>query len=387
MNDMSVFPLQEAGFEQGMYRAGVLTGRSLTRDSILRFQENMDRVRRGRLDPKIMLHRMAEAQTLGDFPLLMADSIDRELLAGYQEKPTNWTSYARVHTNTDFRDRKIFAVDGGEGVNDVIPELSGYPEVQIAESQKTIAVHKRGSRFAFSFEAFVNDDLGALNGTPARMGKKARRTEEHVVTYAFANPTNQAVFFTAANKNVLLTSLYSDLSDDNTPFSVEGVQDAISVLSRQVDSDGQPIDIEGATIVYPSHLEVAAEKIRNTLEIRNTDGAGTTLVQRNWIAGMFNWVPNHQLRLIDTVNGETGWYVFANPSVSRPALHVARLRGHEAPELFMKSPNAMLVGGGNVDAMMGDFDIDSVEYKVRQFIGAALGDPKCAVFSKGTGSA
>ena len=88
----------------------------------------------------------------------------------------------------------------------------------------------------------------------------------------------------------------------------------------------------------------------------------------------------------DTTTGSTAWYLFANPSSGRPALEIGRLIGHESPELFQKSPNATRVGGGTVDPTDGDFDTDSVEWKVRHVMGGTLMDPKSALASTGTGS-
>ena len=61
---------------------------------------------------------------------------------------------------------------------------------------------------------------------------------------------------------------------------------------------------------------------------------------------------------------------------------LARLRGHEEPEIFMKNPNAIKIGGGQ-DPFNGDFDYDSVEYKVRHVCGAAVADYRGSYASTG----
>ncbi len=64
----------------------------------------------------------------------------------------------------------------------------------------------------------------------------------------------------------------------------------------------------------------------------------------------------------------------------------AFLRGHEEPELFIKEPNARRVGGGPVDPMDGNFENDSIDYKVRHVLGVSRIDPKATVASNGSGS-
>lgn len=50
-------------------------------------------------------------------------------------------------------------------------------------------------------------------------------------------------------------------------------------------------------------------------------------------------------------------------------MEIGFLTGHETPELFMQSPNAVRVGGGAVDPMDGDFRTDSIDWKVRYVFG------------------
>jgi hypothetical protein len=66
---------------------------------------------------------------------------------------------------------------------------------------------------------------------------------------------------------------------------------------------------------------------------------------------------------------------------------MAFLRGWEDPAVFIKSANARRVGGGgDIDPLDGDFDTDSVAYKVRHVLGTAVVDPKATVASNGSGS-
>jgi len=57
----------------------------------------------------------------------------------------------------------------------------------------------------------------------------------------------------------------------------------------------------------------------------------------------------------------------------RAAVEVAHLRGHEAPAIFMKSPNAVGLSGTAASAFDGDFDTDTIQYKVRAVFGGRQG--------------
>jgi hypothetical protein len=56
------------------------------------------------------------------------------------------------------------------------------------------------------------------------------------------------------------------------------------------------------------------------------------------------------------------------------------------PEVFIKEGNQRRVGAGTPDAMDGDFDTDSIEYKVRHVLGGTRLEPKSTVASNGSGS-
>jgi hypothetical protein len=94
-------------------------------------------------------------------------------------------------------------------------------------------------------------------------------------------------------------------------------------------------------------------------------------------------VVNPWLPIVDTTKGTTAWYLFADPGIGRPAMEVGFLIGHDSPELFMKAPNAIRIGGGVVGAEDGSFETDGVDYKVRHVFGGTLMDPKGAFANTG----
>ena len=64
------------------------------------------------------------------------------------------------------------------------------------------------------------------------------------------------------------------------------------------------------------------------------------------------------------------WFVLPAPNQGRPAVAVAFLRGFETPDIRQKG-NA----GQGVAPDAGDFDDDSVRYRVRHVTGGAQVDP------------
>lgn len=381
--------------------------------------------------------QFAEAMTMSDFAGYFGDILDRSILANYAETPYTWRMYAKATSINDFRQAKIFRFDRGASVLDgpLLPngygasgsgptglaQVSEYPMRYRVETNYVDQLYKFGARMDFAWETLVNDDLDALKDTPALFGRAARRTEEKRVTELFTTSAGpNTAFFSTANKNRLTVASLPNLLTqyglpDNPHFSVTALQAAMNLMANQRDLDGEPISIDAWCLVYPPALEVPVKNVLAASEIWANDQGGTIgllgtgatqsgvslqrLLTTNWAKGIVAPAKNYYLPVVNTTSGNTAWYLFASPSNGRPALQQSMLRGREGPEMWMKSPNAMQIGegnmgpgngGGNVgysngvgNPMDGDFDTDSIMYKVRHVLGGTLLDPIMAVASSG----
>lgn len=327
--------------------------------------------------------RFKEAMTTSDFPLLFGDILDRQMLGKYQETPQHWSKVAKRATVRDFRTVSRFTMDGAEGVLATVPERTEYPAARLTEGRYQYAVQKRGRRVPFSWEAMINDDLDALKDIPERLARAARRSEDRFVTELYADANGpHASLYTVGNANIVT---------GNPALSTAGLQTAMGVLGAMLDADSEPIVVEMVTLVVPPALEVTARNILNAIHIEALTGGGGIAAQglrvENWMRNRVELVVNPYLPLVSsTADGNTAWYLFASPSVGRPALEIGFLRGYEQPQIFMKSPNATRVGGGPLDPMDGDFDTDSIQWKLRHVFGGMRLDPKSTVASEGDGS-
>ena len=323
------------------------------------------------------MYRLQEAMSTSDFPLLFGDVIDRSMLGKYQEWPTIWAKIARRGTVRDFRSKRQFTMDGAEAVLPAVAQGSEYSEAALTEGKYDYSIGKYGRRIPFLWEAFVNDDLDALRDIPDRMAKSARMSEERFGTELYADSTGpDAAFFTGARR----------ITSGGTGLDIAKLTTALGVLWAQTDADGNPIFTGKVRLVVPPALAVAANNIINATEIRVASGGGGAsaadqLVANNWVGGQVaEVVVNPWLPIVDTSgNKNTTWYLFADPGVGRPAMEVGFLRGHETPELFLKSPNATRIGGGTVGAEEGSFETDGIDYKVRHCFGGGLLEPKAAL--------
>lgn len=405
----------------------------------------IDRVMRG---DRWATLRMQEAMTTSDFPYLFGDVLDRSVLANYAETPYTWNLYAFRKILSDVRLARMFRIDRGASVLDgpIVPtsipgpsgtgpaglqQITEYPMSARVATDYTDQLYKFGRRMDFSFETFLNDDLDALRDTPALLGRAARRTEEKRATKLFAQtitggttayptvaPGPNTAIFSAANNNILVNGQNGYTGATNPAFSSDSLAAAIQLIAMQRDLDGEPISIENLVLVYPPALKVAVKNVLGAKTLwtnapiqggsLTADGSGATasnynatrLEVANWASGLVREALNYYLPIVDTLTGNSAWYLFVDPNQGRPALQLSFLRGREMPQLFMGSTNQIAIGQGMmgpgagpgigdamVNPMEGDFENDAVRYKIRHFIGGTPLDPILGFASKGTNAA
>lgn len=334
-------------------------------------------------------HYLVEAMSTSDFPLLFGDILDRQILAEYQAVPSNWKQFVKERKVRDFRPVEYrYFPDGSASESQLEPvrELAEYPETSLEDLAKiSYKVGKFGRRLPLSWETLVNDDMDYFASIPNRFGKAAARTESRRAIGLFVNAGGWVSPFFSNGNNNLLTGAGSALS-------INALQTALARFANLKDDQGEPILVEAAILVVPPSLEIVAQNILNATEIRmdqaainqgTVTGPAGTVVTGNWLKNRVRVVVEPYLPVINTTNGDTAWALFADPNSGRPAGEMAFLRGHENPEVFIKSPNAIRVGGGDADPLNGDFDTDSIQYKVRHVLGGTRVEPKAAVASNG----
>lgn len=327
---------------------------------------------------------LREALSTSDFPNLFGDILDRQLLAAYQETKPTYQNYTKIAKVADFRTVKRFKVYGADAVLPAVGQQEQYKSDQFSDATPyTYAVGKYGRVIPLAWETLLNDDLGAFSDIPERFGRAARRSEEKFATGLFVDANGpHASVYTVGNKNKVTS---------NPVLTIAALQTAMNILAAQVDEQGEPIFIESVELVVPPALEITALNILNAVQLwqDSNNSAGTPnnrLITTNWMKNRVRLSVNYYIPIVaSSANGSTSWFLFANPDNGRPAQEMGFLRGHEDPEIFMKSPNIVNIGA-QVDPMNGDFDTDSIQYKVRHVFGGVAEDPKMTVASNGSGS-
>lgn len=342
---------------------------------LLEAQRFMWEIRRG---ARPITH-FTEAMSTSDFPLLFADSLDRQLYGAYEATVPTWQNYARAATVNDFRPVKRFATSGVRGLLSKVGELAEHERRGQDETQYEYAVDKYEAGFALSWEAMINDDLNAFMRLPQDLADSVRDSEEEFVARLFCGASGpNTTYYTSGNGNFLNASASAPLTRDN-------LQSAITTLMKRQDDNGNPIVVKAVELVVGPGLALEAQEILDTHEYRSVDADGNVrIISGNGVAANLRlsvnyWIPS----VAATANADTSWWLFANPAGPRPALEFGRLRGFEAPALYEQIPDMRRMGGGDEPF---SFNTEAQEKKVKHVYGGTFVDPKMTIGSTGTTS-
>jgi len=341
------------------------------------FKELFEDIKKGEVGAREQ--ELLETITRSDLPYLLAGTaLDRALLKAYREYPADWEQYVAIELVRDFRTVERLYEYGGDGSLSAVAEQAPYTYDKINEDKYTFSVAKYGRKLSFSFESIQNDDLSALKRIPEKLARAARRTEQKLVTGLFCDSSGP--------KSALFNASSGGYNKGTAKLSITSLTAAFTAIGDQTDPNGEPFFVSRFHLVVPPALEITAKSILEAIELvyPDTQGVADNYVNyktNNWMKQRLTLHVNPYLPVIDTTTGDTAWYIFPDPSEIF-CMVLARLRGHEEPEIFMKNPNAVKIGGGQ-DPFNGDFDYDSIEYKVRHICGGAVADYRGSYASTG----
>lgn len=126
------------------------------------------------------VQRAAGMHSTSDFPLILGNTIDRALRSSYDEAVQTWQPLGQQRNVNDFRTRTTVALGDAAAFEKVL-EGGEYKYGSLPEEGSTLQVAKYGKIIAFTWEALINDDLGAFDRVPAALAQAARQTESNIV--------------------------------------------------------------------------------------------------------------------------------------------------------------------------------------------------------------
>lgn len=267
-----------------------------------------------------------------DFPIILGNTVNRSLRAAYALAGRTFTQWARRGSVSDFREVTRVSMGDLSTVDEVL-EHGEYKRGTVGEEAEKYKVTKYGKIIGITWEALVNDDLGAFDRLPSIMGAAcAQKQSDLVYAILTSNPS-------MADGTALFHADHGNLANTGTAISINSLGAMRAAIRKQKSKGGNFLNLT------PKFLLVGPDKEQEALQFTSDQYVAAKNTDINVWRGLTT--PIVEARLTGNQ-----WYGVADPSMI-DTIEYSFLDGEE---LFTE--------------MRDGFDIDGMEVKVRMVFGA-----------------
>lgn len=262
---------------------------------------------------------MSGAIGISDFAYITTSVMNRTLQAQYERRSALWQVVAAAPlTAKDFRAMASVRMGGDFQLKKVL-ENGEYQNATMSDEAESLKVERRGRTISLTFEAIINDDLGALSRIPTEFATAARIMENSMVWKLIRD--NSAL---ASDSVALFHASHGNLAGTAAAISVTSVGLGRKAMWEQRVKGTKDTDdfmmIEPNLLIVPPALEGVALQFK-TSTTPATDG--TVNPYKASLEPIV--VPN----LGASAGGsDTSWYLISS---DKPPVSVAYLEGYAAP--------------------------------------------------------
>lgn len=260
-------------------------------------------------------HAVKGMATTSDFPGLLGANVSKRLLGAYMNasEARNFLHFSFERRVPDFKTVRTVEI-GMAPTLLVVPEGAEVKMGVMGEASQTYAMATYGRRQVLSYQALVNDDLGAFDRLPSAWANAAANLEASIVWSLFnlnAVLADGVAWFAVGHANTAAGTM-----------TVDSIGAARAGMRAQTDASGQRILITPNVLIVPPALETSARALLAPLVVPAT--LATTAVNP-WVGAFGEPVVGHFLT--DT----NDYYVSAGSGSGYEPIEVAYLEGADAP--------------------------------------------------------
>jgi phage major head subunit gpT-like protein len=282
-------------------------------------------------------------QSTSDFPLILADSANKSLRAGYGMAESPWRLIAARRSAADFKTQYELTIDSSSRLEQV-PESGEFKRGALIEGRESYAVKTYGKIMAITRQAIINDDLGAFTRVPFLMGQEVAMLEAETVVGLLNTNGNLSDGVALFEKNTHL-----NYDDSAAAIAVDTIGALRAKLRVQTGPGGKKLGLIPRYIVVPPLKEQLA------LQYTATGLYPAQASNVNVWAGTLTPVVLPQL------TDDNDWYLFCDPeSAGGTVLVYAYLEGLEGP--YTETQNGWNADGTELKVRL-DFGAGAVDYR------------------------
>ena len=265
-------------------------------------------------------------------PTILGNVSNRTSIAAYRATPSVAREIAKKLTAKDFKTH-IGARLTGDNQFEQVSNGGELAHGNLSESTFNYEIDTYGKIFGITRQMIINDDLGAFLEIPAMIGRSAALAIEKLFWALVLK--NTGTYFGTDNKNYI--------SGADTALSVASLGTACQKFREQVDNNGDPLATEPRWLVVPPALEVTANALVNSVEIRNPSASESVAIGNPFSGKLKVLVSPYLSNTNITGYSTTAWYLFGD-SANVPAFGIAFLNGAETPVIEDAPLQADLLG-------------------------------------------
>ena len=304
-------------------------------------------------DIRQLSRTMEATHTTSDFPIALANLRERTVRESYSGEQSQWRGFASVVTAPDFKPIRSIRFDEA-------PELLLRPEgtevqyLTLTESEEGYRVANWERALKYTWEMYINDEVGKFAAAIRSFGEGARRTEVMVV-------------FRAIRDGVPRTVLTQGAGIPTVPRLTE--MEELLTARYFSDSDGNEVEhgYVMTDVIHGTRERQAIFQVLNQEKIKIANGEDSP----NPMADAFT---PHLERLWARVMGRD--YVGYDSNVSW--LEVAFLQGFQSgPKTYVKMPTSQDYPDE------GNFEDHTLHIKMGHTLGAKVVAPEGVIRAEG----
>ncbi|SFK37728.1 phage prohead protease, HK97 family [Pseudovibrio ascidiaceicola] len=275
-----------------------------------------------------------------DFPLIMGNTVGRTLRQSYDSVPSALKKLARQTTVKDFRAKHRIILSEAPDL-EKLNEHGEYKHGTMSESAESFKIDTFGRMIGITRQALINDDLGALNDLPRRLGIAAADFEaEFFIKLLEMNGGKGPKM---GDGNPVFHEGHRNLAQTKGKPSIETLSVLRQALRHQVSLSGKRLNLSPRHLIIPAELETLAQKLLAEITPNRIDDVNPFSDLGMVVEGRFN--------------NPDRWYLATSHS-QMDGLEYAYLEGEPGPQTETKA----------------GFEIDGIKIKVRLDFGACFGD-------------
>ncbi|NEX45190.1 Clp protease ClpP [Pseudotabrizicola algicola] len=263
------------------------------------------------------------AHGVSDFAYITTEVMNRTLMREYQARPATWSAVCGAPVSAaDFREQHAVRFGGDFQLKNV--QANGeYESATLSDEAEGLRVERKGRTIKLTFEAVVNDDMGAFTRIPREFAQAARNMESSMVwtiirTNAVLKSDSKALFH-ADHGNLAASGAVISVTTVGAGRAAMWQQKALGRKS----TDDDFLMIEADRLIVPPALELAALQFVNATT-PNSDGS--TNPYKTTLTPVV--VPHIGAAALGGSN--TAWYLVSS---ALPPVQHAYLEGYEAPSV------------------------------------------------------